>query len=150
MKKNSIVYKITKVIVDITLVIGVICSVMAPLYINYIGGEYDYSLKTEIILSVALVLCGVLAVYILWQVRKILKNVLKDNPFTEDTIKSLRKMAICSAVIDVVLLVKIIFIPAFASCVLVFAFGFATLLFLTLKDLFKQALFYKEENEGVI
>lgn len=150
MKKKSLIHKVTKIIVDITFILGMITCLLVPYIVNYLGDKWHFRSSYRIELMIFLVISGLIAVYMVFLLRKILKNVVLNNPFTLETVNSLRKIALCSAIIGIIYIVKLFINFSIGTMLIVIVFTILTLLFLTLKDLFKQALFYKEESDYTI
>ena len=78
------------------------------------------------------------------------KSLLVGNPFTGKNVSHFRKMAIACVIIAVIYILKAIIMFTFATIVIATVFVVGTLFCLTLKDLFKQAINYKTENELTI
>lgn len=150
MKKESNVYKLTKIVIDLVFILGAISLFFVPYLTSIWTDLFDYSKNIYVFLTIIIVLVGIIVLYIVWNLRCILKSIVEDNPFTIDNINHLRKMALGCLLSTLIFGVKLIVKFTIPSLVLTLAFVIATLCFLTLKDLFKQALFYKEETEGVI
>jgi len=75
---------------------------------------------------------------------------MQGNPFSDVNINYFRKMAVSSALISIIYFVKLFYMFTIATVFIIIAFAVASLFCLTLKDLFKQASVYKEENELTI
>ena len=150
MKKESKIYKITKMAIESTFGLGIISLFMVPYIINRWGQVLGYNKDMYLFLSITIILAGIIALYIVWQLHQILKTVVTDNPFTAANLNCLRKIALGCMSIAGIFGIKLFVKFTLPTLVLTIAFGIGTLCFLTLKDLFKQALFYKEESDGVI
>ncbi len=150
MKQKSLVYSVTKIVVDIVFILGIISCFLVPYFVKWWGELMKYSNFSQLSLNVIIISSGLVALYIVWQLKLILKEVLEDNPFNMRTINYLRKIALSTLIISIIYTLKLILYFTLGTLVIVVVFLIATLLFLTLKDLFKRALYYKEENDGVI
>ncbi len=150
MYKNSVVHHITKIVVDIMLYVGIVCVLAVPFlgvrFLPVLGYEYTDS----IIFTVILFVTGLCSVYILYILKKMFKTLLGGNPFVEGNIKCFRKMAVACAVVAVLYALKTIWLFTLATVIIVIVFLVGTLFCLTLKDLFKQAVSYKEENDWTV
>jgi len=159
MHKKSWVHYVTKIVVDIMFYGGIIICLLMPYFAiaeprhthgfitrlfpnNFYGLLHPYN--TSVFLS------GLCVIYILWQFKKMLKSLLGGNPFVAENIKRFRKMAVASLIIAVLFAIRGMFFWTITSALIVIIFSVATLFCLTLKDVFKQAVYYKEENDGVI
>jgi len=77
-------------------------------------------------------------------------SLREGNPFVDKNVRHLRKIAVACAVISLIYIVKCLFAFTFASLVISAVFAVGCMFCLTLKDLFKQAINYKTENELTI
>jgi len=162
--KNSWMHYLTKVVVDIMFYGGIVACLIIPYLSAWVTGQlglfrsipFPYNLYFvwhSIVLTqrtAIFFLSMVCAVYILWQLEKLFKTLLGGNPFVPANIICFRKMAIASAVIAVLFTIQHLTFSTLASGIVVAVSALATLFCLTLKDVFKQAVYYKEENDGVI
>jgi len=109
-------------------------------YFN-IADEMAFIMKATLFLS------GISSVYILWQLKVIFKTLLDGNPFIASNVICLRKIAISCLLIAIIYIIKLFIMPTISTAVIIAIFVIATLLCLTLKDLFKQSIYYKDEND---
>ncbi len=81
----------------------------------------------------------------LFGITKILKNVLKDEVFTHDTVKTLRILSWCCAFVAFVSFIAFFFYKLF----IVFSLGAALMMLIlrVLKNVMAKAVEIKEENE---
>ncbi len=150
MYKKSIVHYITKTCVDVLFYIGILCCILVPFSSSWLI-KYFYFAEENIIFMIAiLLLSGSASVYILWELKVIFKTLLVGNPFIMKNVESLRKIALASAFISIVYLIKCFFSFTIATVVIIIMFVIASLFCLTIKDLFKQAINYKDENDLTI
>jgi len=150
MHKTKLVHKISKILVDFLFYTGIITTVSIPFlkgYINWFYG-YDNSLKNPMIYT--LFFSGICAVYLLFNLKSMFKSLLNGDPFVEKNVSHFRKMATTSMIIALIYIVKNIFLFTITTLIIVFIFIIVSLFCLTLKDLFKQAVTYKEENDLTI
>ena len=150
MYKNSFVHYLTKVLVDVMFYGGILCCIAVPFVMPYAAAYLGYSREIVSQYSLILILSGLCALYILWQFKKMFKTLLGGNPFTGKNVSCLRKCSVASFLIAIIYLVKICIWFTIASSIIVIIFALLGLFCLTLKDVFKQAVYYKEENDGVI
>ena len=97
---------------------------------------------------VAFYVCCPAAWYALFGITKILKNVLKDQVFTEETVKILRRLSWCCAFVSAVSFVAFFFYKVFFE----FTLGAALMMLIlrVLKNVMAKADEIKNENELTI
>jgi hypothetical protein len=95
-------------------------------------------------------IAGIFALIILWELRKMFKSVMKENPFVIENVISLKRMGICSFVITICMLLRLVFIITPAELILVAVFLIAGLFSAVLSLVFDRAVSYKEENDLTI
>ena len=150
MVKKSFVHYLTKYLVDFLFYSGIICTLTVPFLIKPAVEYYGYNSNLSVFFGVILFLSGLSAVYILWQLKVIFKTLLSGSPFIQRNVNALRKMAVASSIIAVIFIVKCITFFTIASGLIVIVFSLASLFCLTLKDVFKEAVYYKEETDLTI
>ena len=149
MYKNSFVHYLTKIVVDIMFFGGIVICPLMPYFTSW-WARYSAYNKDLIQMNIIFFLSGVSAVYILWQLKRLFKTLLGGNPFVPGNVNCFRKMAVASLLIAILFVYRSILFFTFLSVTIIVVFVLATLFCLTLKDVFKQAVYYKEENDGVI
>ena len=150
MYKNSIVLHITKLLVDVLFYIGMICVVAVPFWAGRLLNYYGYTDNGIIVFSAILFVSGICAVYILFVLKQMFKTLLGGNPFVEQNTNSFRKMAVACALIAAIYIFKCFIMFTWATVIIALVFAIGTLFCLTLKDLFKQSVYYKEENDWTV
>jgi hypothetical protein len=150
MYKNSFVHYLTKILVDIMLVGGLLCCVALPFVVPRFADFLNIDESVIIPVVIALFLAGQCALYILWQLRAIFKTLLGGDPFVSANVTCLRKCSVASFLIALIFTISIPFRVTVASVIIVVVFAVLGLFCLTLKDVFKQAIAYKEENEWTV
>lgn len=151
MYKKSITHYISKIIVDVLFYLSIICVAILPFFaekvffwVNFPSVAYFRLYTTLIILS------GIGCIFILFNLKQMFRTLMTGNPFVDKNVCHLRRIAVGCAVISFVYIVKCIFMFTFATLVVIAVFAIGSLLCLTLKDLFKQAINYKAENDLTI
>jgi len=147
MYKKSIVHFITKICVDVLFYVGIVCCLLVPFSSNWLVRYFNFQGKTTTPMIIVLLLSGSACVYILYQLKTIFKTLLVGNPFIGANVTSLRKIAVSSFLISIIYIIKCFFSFTISTVVIIAIFIIASLFCLTLKDLFKQAINYKEEND---
>jgi uncharacterized membrane protein len=150
MYKNSTVHYLTKVLIDIMFYGGILCCIAVPFIMPRLTALLGYAPDTVIPHSIVLILSGLCAVYILWQLKAMFKSLLCGNPFTEKNIGCLRRCSVASFLIAIIYLVETVFWFTITAALIVIIFALLGLFSLTLKDVFKQAVAYKEENDWTV
>ena len=150
MYKNSFVHYLTKILIDFMFYLGIIVCLAIPIVLPYIARLNNISTQQSMPYVIILLLLGLCSLYILWQLKAIFKTLLGGNPFIESNVKCLRKCAVASILIALIILVDMIMSFSIASAFAFVLFGLLGLFCLTLKDVFKQAIAYKEENDWTV
>ena len=151
MYQKTFTHYVSKIAVDILFYLSIICTALVPFVTKYVLAWVGYVDPYYIAkLTPFLFLSGLGCVYILFNLKQMYSSLLVGNPFIDKNVAHLRNMAIACAVIALIYTVKCILMFTLAAMVIVFVFAVGTLFCLTLKDLFKQAINYKLENELTI
>lgn len=147
MYQKSIVHYITKICIDILFIVGIISCMLVPFSSPWLFRYFGIVEASALFVKAILLASGMTCVYILWQLKVIFKTLLKGNPFIQANVSSLRKIALACFFIAFIYFVKMIVMPTISTIVIIVIFVVACLLCLTLKDLFKQSIYYKDEND---
>jgi len=150
MYKNSLVHRIAKITVDILFFGGIGFLLCVPLWRKIVMDAYGLDVISSLPLIILIVLAGLLTLYILFNLKRMYKTLLGANPFVWENVKSLRKIAVACALIALMFLIRAVVFFSVGTVLIVIIFSVGCLFCLTLKDLFKQAIAYKEENEWTV
>ena len=151
MYKKSAIHYVSKFTIDVLFILSIICTIAIPICYKRIFDFIGYLDKGYIVaFTVILFASGIICTYILFVLRQMYKSLLVGNPFTESNVSCLRKIAVSCVIIALMYFVKLFFMFTFATLVIAAVFVVGCLFSLTLKDLFKQAINYKAENELTI
>lgn len=93
---------------------------------------------------------GVFALSLVYEMRKVFKNINQRNPFIIENVKSFKHMSVASFIISIAYIVKVIFFPSILTIIMTMVFIIAGLFLLILSEVFHQAVFVKEENDLTI
>lgn len=149
MKKNLLVC-FTKYLIDFMFFVGIIICGAVPWLFKLSGNYYrifkDYYLPYTIIFIIA----GVFALIILWNLRKMFRSVIEENPFIQENVTSLKVMGVCAFTIAILMAIRLFFIITPAALILVLVFLVAGLFSLVLSQVFDRAVTYKLENDLTI
>ena len=150
MYQRNVIHKITKTLVDIMFYLGIICVIAVPFLAESISKLYGYGEYSYIPMTVILDVSGIIAVYILFNLKSMYKTLLSGDPFINENVLHLKKIAVSCVLISVVYIKKCIFMFTIATLIIIIVFTIGSLFCLTLKDLFSQAVNFKEENDLTI
>ena len=142
-------HKISKIATELLFYLNIIALVALPFLTKILFGEgksaqYVWGFEAILISS------GICSAYILFNLKRMFATLVEGNPFTEKNVTRFRKMAVCCLIIALIYVIKCIFLFTYGTLIVVLVFVMGCLFCLTLKDLFKQAVNYKTENELTI
>ncbi|MCL2372804.1 MAG: DUF2975 domain-containing protein [Defluviitaleaceae bacterium] len=150
MENNRLRHVVTKVLVDLMFFGGIVAWValpfIMPLLLGFTGVYGGFRGQYTVVLMGA----GACAIYILYQLRSMFKTLVGGNPFVPQNVSCLRKCAVASGVISLIFLARTLMWFTIAGAMVVVIFAILSLFCLTLKDLFKQAVSYKEETDWTV
>ena len=129
---------------------AVIIAFLPVLLQSYLGSLYMGTGEKYWFLLPFLYITGLLALMILYNLRRILKTLGRKNPFMADNVKSLQYIAVSSFIIAVLYIVKVIFFNSFLTIIMAMVFVIAGLFTIILAEVFHQAVKVKEENDLTI
>ena len=150
MNPSQIRQLLTKILVDIMFFGGIVSCIVVPFILPWIMSVTGAPPQYQIVYTAVLLGAGLSAVYILYQLKRMFKTLVGGNPFVGQNVTCLRKCAVASAVIALVFIVRLIFWFTIAASVIAIIFSLLSLFCLTIKDLFKQAVAYKEETDWTV
>ena len=102
-------------------------------------------------LLILLYVTGVPAWLIVWQTKILAKNIIDSVPFSELSIKAIKKISLCSLFISVVYTFSLVLLPFNLSVVIIIIGSFLVALIGTiLYKLVQQAMHMQDENELTI
>ena len=144
------VNQITKILVDALFFLGIIAVIAVPLLARYVSSFYGYDGPQVTCLAVILFAAGLCALYVLFNLRLMFKTLLGGNPFVEKNIVCFRRMAAACAAIAALCTIKCFVLFTFGTVAVVIVFVVGAMFCLTLKNIFEQAIAYKQENDMTI
>ncbi len=147
MYQKSIVHYMTKVCIDVLFYLGIICCVLIPFSSSWMKKYFYVADERVLFVTIILLASGISCIYILWQLKVIFRTLLNGNPFIYANVACLRKIAMSCMAVSLIYIVKLIVMPTISTVIIIAIFVIACLLCLTLKDLFKQSIYYKDEND---
>lgn len=139
----------TKWMLDFMFYAGILVTLTLPLtvymiYHNKVYGWYYVGLLILFAVS------GVLALLIIWELRRMFRTVLADDCFVESNVNGLRRMGSYSFWIAAVWCVRVFLYVTPASGVVILVFVVAGLFSKVLSQVFDRAVTYKRENDLTI
>ena len=141
---------VTKILIDIMFFGGIAACAVLPFILTGVLSFIGANPELRLIYTVIFLSSGLSAVYILYQLKRMFKTLVGGNPFVAENVSSLRKCAVAGALIALIYLIRLIFWFTIAASVIVVIFALLSLFCLTIKDLFKQAIVYKEESDWTV
>jgi len=150
MYKNRFVHHLTKVFVDIMFYGGIICCAALPFAMPKLAFFLGYDKALVLPFTIILFSSGLCALFILWQLKAIFKALLGGDPFISANVSCLKKCSAASFVIAIIYIIKMIFSPTLMTIIIAAMFALLGLFTLTIKDVFAQAVAYKEENDWTV
>lgn len=151
MYKKSLMHYIAKTTVDVLFYLSIICTLAVPFFAEWLFKWIQYpNAEYMVLFTVLLFISGGCCTYILFNLKQMYRSLLVGNPFVDKNVRHLRKMAVSCGIIAVIYITKSIFMFTFATVIISIIFIVGSMFCLTLKDLFKQAINYKTENDLTI
>ena len=149
MNRDTII-KITKYLVDFMFGMGILVTLTLPWSFKW-AGKYLEQLTENYgeIVTIYFVL-GILALAIIWELRKMFRTVLAKNCFVRENVASLKHMSYYSGLIVLMSIVRTIVYTTIAMLVIILVFVIAGLFCQVLAQIFDEAINYKEENDMTI
>lgn len=150
MQKSNIA-KFLLVILNISLVIGIVCLCFIPtLYDNFSNVGVDIFSNHNIIYQIAFYTCYIICLIIVYILINILKDVHNDSPFKKNMEFNLKKIAVMFMSLVVIIGIKVIFIPTILSFAVILVSFIASLSFYVLSQVFKMAIEFKHEIDFTV
>lgn len=151
MYQKSLTHYISKITVDLLFYLSLLCTALVPFVSRHVFEWINYPCEAYFMpFTVIVFLSGLCCAYILFHLKQMFRSLMVGNPFVDQNVSHLRKIALSCLVISLIYAVKCVFMFTFVTLVVASVFMVGCLLCLTLKDLFKQAINYKVENELTI
>ena len=149
--RQSRLISFTKYFLDFMFFSGILVEVSLPFSLKMLG-EYYWKEMAEQYWPMLIIfgLSGICGLIIVYQLRKMMKTVVKRECFVDNNTKSLSTMGKVSFVITVHFIVKCILLPTPASFVIVLTFFIAGVFSHVLSLVFEEAVRFKEENDLTI
>ena len=153
MNTQKFTHRLTKALVEVMFYGGILVCILLPLpfirpYLSiWLGQPHPDTMIRHIAIYIS---SGVCVIYILFQLKIMFKTLLQGNPFVYENVSCLRKCGVASLLISIIFSVRLSFWFTVGSVTIVILCTLLGLFSLTLKDVFKQAIAYKEENDWTV
>lgn len=153
MDTKKFTHHLTKFLIDIMFYGGIIVCLALPLPFirpslsTWLGQPHPDSMIKHLTILVS---SGICAIYILFQLKIIFKTLVAGNPFVHKNVSCLRKCGVAGLLIAIIYMIRISFWFTAGSVIIIILCTLLGLFCLTLKDVFKQAIHYKEENDWTV
>lgn len=143
--------KFTKGLLDFMFYTGILVLATVPVWLKLAGRFYSSELRENYwFMLLTFAASGICGIFIVNELRKMMRTVLAQNCFVRPNVKSLRKMSGLSFAIAVFFVLKCVFVLTPATLIIVLVFLVAGLFSIVLSCVFAEAIDYKEENELTI
>lgn len=141
----------TKYFLDFMFFSGILVEISLPFTLKLLGKYYSPELEAQYWSMLAIFgLSGICGLIIVFQLRKMMKTVVKRECFVDNNTRSLGVMGKVSFVIAALFAVKCVMLPTPASFIIVLTFFTAGMFSHVLSLVFEEAVRFKEENDLTI
>jgi len=142
---------LVKNILDLIFLGGIGILISLPIALKwYMGLMYTRTSENYDFLLGFLFITGVLALAVVNEIRRLLKNINKRNPFIRDNVKSLNRIAVSCLIIAACYVIKIVLYNSFLTIIITMVFIITGFFSIILAEVFQQAVIVKEENDLTI
>ena len=147
---NTKLVRFTKYMLDAMFYIGIVLTAAIPVLFYFFGNYIESFRKYYVFQCVIYMASGVMALFIIKELRKMFLTVLTDNPFVMENAGSLKKMGKCSVMIALLSIIRLPVSLTPATAVIIIVFAIAGLFSIVLCQVFEKAVQYKLENDLTI
>lgn len=148
--KNDKLTRFTKYLLDFMFYSGIVVTATLPFTIRFYGRYNSYFAKYWIALTVMFAVSGVLAILIIYELRRMFRTVLADDCFIRENVTSLKRMGSYSFGIAAVTATRLFLYLTPAVMIVILVFVIAGLFSRVLAQVFDTAVTYKLENDLTI
>ena len=141
---------ITKFILDSMFYSGILVILTLPFSIKFYGRYSSHFADNSIPLLLLLFSSGVLALLIIYELRKIFRTVINDDCFIPENVISLRRMGTYSLIIALITAGRLFLYITPSVLIVILVFVIAGLFSKVLSQVFDKAVTYKLENDYTI
>lgn len=142
---------LVKHLLDLIFIGGIGILLSLPIALKwYMGLMYTRTSENYNFLLGFLFVTGILALTVVNEIRNLLKNINKRNPFIRANVNSLNRIAVSCLLIAACYVIKIIFYNSFLTIIITMVFIITGFFSIILAEVFQQAVIVKEENDLTI
>ena len=143
-----------EIILLVLMVINILILIFLPRVITFYLEHY-YNITNvfspeKTILMIILYPCGLAALFVEYNLKKIFRTLVNRDPFVQENVMSLKIMGYAMIVVTVFLLGKIFLLNSIMTMLGCLASALLTVFCFVLADVFQQAVYYKQDNELTI
>ena len=147
---KSSISSLVNLLLKVIFVLGVIVIICLPKLLDWYVSYFPADHVIYYPMLIVLYLSGIMALFAVFGLIKLFETLKKNTPFITENVKHLKAISICCLIIAIIYLVGIFVFQSAFVVVIFIMFTIASLAFLILAELFKQAVEYKEENDLTI
>lgn len=152
---NSKIVTFTKTCLDIIFVLSILGTLACPYLIKVYSmhqraNQYARIDQNYLLLCILFMIAGFLGILILYELRKMMKSVQKEDCFIYENVTSLRKMGTYAFLISIDMSLRVFTYITPSILLIVFTFLIAGLFSKVLALVFELAVQYKLENDMTI
>lgn len=148
--KTTFLSKFTKLCLDFMFYCGIVVTLTVPISFRFLGTYYPNIANNYMAMCIIFMICGFLALWIIYYLRKIFRTVIDGDCFVESNVTALKRMGGASFFISLATIIRLFFVITPATLMIILVFFIAGLFSLVLAQVFAQAVAYKEENDFTI
>lgn len=148
--ENNFLSKYTKFCLDFMFYSGILVTVTVPVTFRFLKEYVPNIGQHYVAMCIIFMVCGVLALRIVYYLRKIFETILKGDCFVDENVIALKRMGVASFLISAVFLLRLFVAVTSGALVVILVFFIAGLFSLVLAQVFAQAVYYKQENDFTI
>lgn len=142
--------RFTKFCLDFMFYSGILVTLTVPVSFRFLGVYYPNIGNHYLAMCIIFMICGMLALWIIFYLRRIFSTILRGNCFVEENVISLKRMGAASFLISLVTAIRLFFVVTPATLIIILVFFIAGLFSMVLAQVFAQAVAYKEDNDFTI
>lgn len=141
----------TRYLLDLMFYSGILVIASLPYTLKMAGKYYSKDIENYyIMMLIVFFISGLCGLVIVYQLRKMITTVVRQDCFVDNNTKSLKLMEKAAFIISFLFLVKVFFIPTPATFIIILTFFIAGLFSHVLSLVFAEAVRCKEENDLTI
>ena len=153
MKKHLLLAKLLQSFMVMLMGVALMSLVGLPWIVNrYLDYAYSQtgSMGVRIFFLVVLYISGLLALVVLYELRKIFHSCVLEDPFIERNVVSLKRIGLSALIICLIFIAKATFLITFLTLIVIFVFALAAAFCFVLADVFEVAVDHKNEIDLTI